>query len=630
MVTVGLLAGIPELTLRFGPGSRERGAQRPVTGAVTVPSGTAAPYGPMDGSGRRGGLAGLLVRIPADGDWARDRHRAEIHLAHLAADGPAALVVPASSGPPEALVEATARLGIPLLTMSEDVPWSRVQRAIDDEQLRQARGRSARLTELLELARTGTHDTDAAVRRLTAWLGAAVDGTATLTGRYGTPPPAADPQLIAELTEGRLHAAAVQEDQRHLRLVTVGRRSPHPVLVAARNRPFDEQSTALIGHAADVLALLIRARDAEEHHRRSEEAVSALRLAVLQLLMGGDVVLAQRTAAGLHPGLLDAESADVYILEAPEGRRAALARECDAAVDGRALLVRCPAYEQHLIAVVPLPGHAAARDERADGVGPALRRIVAAREAVFLGGSGRHPLARTAEAYKEASRALAVARFRLDRMAAHASQTRLTEILDLAEAGRWAAEALRPLDSLPYPSRGPLLATVGLGLEFTAVNAARILGVSRNTVRARMDRMAGLLSLDLTDVRARAALHLALHAHGHGPAEQGGAMPLDRLLDTEGVRGWATEFLGRLAADDRDLHRTLRAWIAENTGVERAAHRLGLHPQTVREHVRSAEPLLRRQLFTGGGDLYEVVLALAAVDGMELPALTGCSTGMSP
>ncbi|MGW2368357.1 helix-turn-helix domain-containing protein [Streptomyces sp. NPDC001667] len=618
MVTVGLLAGIPELTLRFGPGSRERGARRTVTGTVTLAEGAAVA----------GGLAGQLVRLPVDGDWAHDRHRAERQLARPAAEGAAALVVPASSGPPEALVEATARLGIPLLTMSEDVPWHRVQRAVDDERLRQATGRSARLTELLELARTGTHDADTAVRRLTAWLGDAVGGTVTLTGRCGTAPGAADPHLIAEVAEGRLHAAAVQEDHTHLRLVAVGRQRPHPVLAVARDRPFDEQSTALVNHAADVLALLIRARDAEELRRRSEEAVSSLRLAVLQLLMGGDVALAQRTAAPLHPGLLDAESADVHILEAPEGRRDCLARECEAAVDGRALLVRCPAYEQHLIVVVPLPEDAAARDERTDGVGPALRRIVAARDGVFLGGSGRHPLARTAEAYGEASRALAVARLRPDRMAAHTAQTRLTEILDLAATARWAAEALRPLDSLPYPSKGPLLATVGLGLEFTAVNAARILGVSRNTVRARMDRVGGLLDLDLSDVRARAVLHLALHAHGHGPALPGGVVSLAGLLDTEGVRGWAAELLGRLDADDRGLRRTLRVWIAENTGVERAAGRLGLHPQTVREHVRSAEQLLRRQLFTGGGDLYEVVLALAAVDGSELPALTGCATAM--
>ncbi|MGW1076124.1 helix-turn-helix domain-containing protein [Streptomyces sp. NPDC002537] len=630
MVTVGLLAEIPGLTLRFGPGSRERGARRTVTGAVTVAQGEWPAA-----TGRQGGLAGLLVRVPADADWARDRRTAELHLARLAVDGPAALVVPASSGPPGALVEATARLGIPLLTMDDAIPWQRVQRAIDDEQLRQARGRSARLAELLEFARAGTHDTRTAVRRLTAWLGDAVDGAVTLTGRDGVRPTGAvlpvraARELIADVAGGRLHAAAVEEEHTHLRLVAVGRRSPHPVLVVARDRPFDEQATELVGHAADVLALLIRARDAEEHRRRSEEAVSALRLAVLQLLMGGDVTLAQRTAGGLHPGLLDAESADVYILEAPEEQRDALAHECDAAVDGRALLVRCPAYERHLIAVVPLTGRAVAHDERADGAGPALRRIVAAREGVFLGGSGRHPLALTSEAYREASRALAVARFRPDRTAAYTARTRLTEILDLDGAGRWAADALRPLDSLPHHSRGALFATLGLGLEFTAVNAAKILGVSRNTVRARMDRAAGLLRADLTDVRARAVLHLALHVRGNGPdvPEPGGAVPPDRLLATEGARGWAAEFLGRLACDDRELHRTVRTWVEENTGVERAAQRLGLHPQTVREHIRSAEPLLGRQLFTSGGDLYEVVLALAAVDGLQLPPLTGRATG---
>ena len=44
-----------------------------------------------------------------------------------------------------------------------------------------------------------------------------------------------------------------------------------------------------------------------------------------------------------------------------------------------------------------------------------------------------------------------------------------------------------------------------------------------------------------------------------------------------------------------------------------------MHAQTVREHVRSAEPVLERQLLAAGTDLYEVVLAHLAVGDLDVP-----------
>ncbi|MHC5908758.1 helix-turn-helix domain-containing protein, partial [Streptomyces sp. S6] len=69
----------------------------------------------------------------------------------------------------------------------------------------------------------------------------------------------------------------------------------------------------------------------------------------------------------------------------------------------------------------------------------------------------------------------------------------------------------------------------------------------------------------------------------------------------------------------RDLRGTLRAWIAAQGNAERAADALGIHPQTVRDHVRSAEPVLERQLLTPGADLYEVVLAHLATGDITTP-----------
>ncbi|MYR19096.1 hypothetical protein GTW63_12250 [Streptomyces sp. SID6137] len=47
----------------------------------------------------------------------------------------------------------------------------------------------------------------------------------------------------------------------------------------------------------------------------------------------------------------------------------------------------------------------------------------------------------------------------------------------------------------------------------------------------------------------------------------------------------------------------------------------GVHAQTVREHVRAAEPVLERRLLAGGTDLYEVVLAHLVTGELPVPAL---------
>lgn len=41
----------------------------------------------------------------------------------------------------------------------------------------------------------------------------------------------------------------------------------------------------------------------------------------------------------------------------------------------------------------------------------------------------------------------------------------------------------------------------------------------------------------------------------------------------------------------------------------------------MRDHVRSAEPVLERQLLAGGSDLYEVVLAHLALGDLDEPAV---------
>ncbi|MEU8434094.1 helix-turn-helix domain-containing protein [Streptomyces sp. NPDC029216] len=499
------------------------------------------------------------------------------------------------------------------------------------------------LAGLLKAARVAPHGHRAAVRRVLAWLGGAVGGVARLGAGGPDPQPAPhpDPHLLRAVSAGTPRSAVVSEPGRYLRLLALGPESPHPVLVVSRPTPYDETAASLVAHAATVLELLLRAGEADAQRRRLAEAGYGVRLSVLQLLMGGEVALAQRTMAGLRPGLLDAERAVVLVLEAPEAERREVARACEGLLAGRALVVRCPADDGHVIVVAPLgtPGPGPADG----GAEAALREFVADHPGVFLGVSDRHSLSRVAAGYDDAMRSLAAARLLPGRVADHSARIRLPEVLDAGAAAAWAAAFLRPLAAVPPQDRGQLTATVRLGLEFTAVNAARLLGISRNTVRARLDRAAGLLGLDLGDVRARAALDLALRFHDGGGGERehatGSTRPtgptgatsapspagpvdagprlLDGLLASAPVRAWAQSLLAPLSTDERDLRRTLCDWVGENCAVEPAARRRGVHPQTVREHLRAAEALLRRQLIAGGSGLYEVVLALTAAGELD-------------
>jgi DNA-directed RNA polymerase specialized sigma24 family protein len=473
--------------------------------------------------------------------------------------------------------------------------------------------------ELLDQLRPTGRD----VRRVVSWLAGAVQGTACLQDGTGTvvagTSMALDADLVADVAAGRIASAAWEETGRHLRLVRVEQPRPDGarVLAVSRESPFDRRASDIVTHTAQVLELLLRAHESTQAAHRLQRATSDLRLAILQLLMVEDTVSARRVAAGLWPGLLEADTACVYVLEGCAEERDRIAEDCLVVTREEALVVRCPAVDAHVIVVAP-------RDTAA----AELRSLVARRPGTLLGGSVPQILARTATAYGQAVSALAVARFRPDRQAVYAERTHPERLMDPAVLHAWTTRLLGPLDTLAHHTRAELLATTRLGLEFTAVSAAKVLGVSRNTVRARMERVESLLHADFSDLAVRAVVHLALNAQvglAHETREPAGAGPghdrLGDLLAGSALRTWAHDLLGRLDSDARDLRRTLRTWIGAGGNAERAAHILGMHAQTVREHVRSAEPVLERQLLAAGSDLYEVVLAHLALGELYLPAL---------
>ncbi|MFJ1612810.1 helix-turn-helix domain-containing protein [Streptomyces sp. NPDC088249] len=466
---------------------------------------------------------------------------------------------------------------------------------------------TVRLTELLRHARVGPDGAEAAARRTTIWLARTLGGTAEVV-RAGE----ADrrPEVRA-VVRGELGSAVVSGPGGHTRVVALGGEPPFRVLVITRSCPLDGEDAALAGHAAVVLDLVLRVAEAEAERREWEVCSLQLRSAVLQLLMGGDVVLAQRTAAGMNPGLLDADWAWMALLEMPVAERAQVARDCAELTAGRALVVPCPAFDNHVIVVVPVAEMGAP-----DCVGRDLSDYVARHPRVILGRSHHHALAHVATAYDDAYRNLVAARHLPARRAGHTARTEPMDLLPTAEAARWASHLLRPLDALPARARAQMLSTMGLALRFTAVRTAKIMGVSRNTVRSRMERAGELLGVNPHDVHVRTALYVALQLEGRptAPGCCGPVPDLPALIGTDTGRAWARDFLGPLDTDARDLHRTLRAWICADCGVEAAAERLGLHPQTVREHLRSAEALLGRELTAGGPDVYEAVLAFLALE----------------
>ncbi|MFI7413881.1 helix-turn-helix domain-containing protein [Streptomyces sp. NPDC049627] len=487
-------------------------------------------------------------------------------------------------------------------------------------------GGSVWAQELLDHLRPTGRD----VRRVVTWLADAVQGTAALRDDTGTLVAGTwapmDEDLVAAVAAGRIASAAWEGQGRHLRLVRVEwpNRPSAGVLSVSRETPFDRHASDIVMHTVQVIELLLRAGETAAAGRRLARATSDLRLAILQLLMVEDTVSARRVAAGLWPGLLDTDTACVHVVEGTAEDRDRLAEECIEATGERALVVLCPAVEQHVIVVTP--GEAEAQD---------LRSLIGPRPHTYLGGSARQSLARTATAYGQAVSALAVAHFRPDKSAVYAERTHPERLIDPAALRDWTDRLLRPLDTLAHHTRAELLATTRLGLEFTAVNTAKVLGVSRNTVRARMERVEALLRADFADLTARAVVHLALNTQvslADAPAGTGAsdASPLSLcdLLSGPAMHTWAQDLLARLDQNTRDLRRTVRTWIAEGGNAERAAQTLGVHAQTVREHVRSAEPVLERQLLAGGADLYEVVLAHLAVGDLDQPDLHETKPGL--
>ncbi|MFG2502192.1 helix-turn-helix domain-containing protein [Streptomyces sp. NPDC048441] len=484
-------------------------------------------------------------------------------------------------------------------------------------------GREAQLAGLLrEVRRQASCETGPGVGKILDWLhqqtgvDAAViaeDADTVESSTPGFPRKVLVPlaELLARLSGGHLAAAATQAEALHVRCEALGPHSPRPVLVVVSRSEPTSQTVALTSHTGSVLALLRHAEAGARTRRSYDDKAQQLRFAVLHGLLAGGPMLARRMTTGSVPPLLDADRLRIHLLRCPSADRDRIAQrhQDSSGYQGSALMVHCPVFKEHLICLI------AADDGGRDlsggsgparGLGEVLRRLVHDNPRYSLGVSDVQPLHATAEAYTQATHALASARTSASRVAFHQGQTALTGILLPQPALAWARAFLRPLDTAPRTSAD----ITRLAITMPRSGVARLLGLSRNTVTAHLRRAQQALGQDLADVRSRAEVHLALTLTGSGPSlDPEPQLPpvLDDLLSTEAAAAWAQTILRPLQARHRH---TLQAWIDANADAQQTAHRMHISRNTVRAHLRTAEAALGLDLLTTSTGTHDVVHAL--------------------
>jgi hypothetical protein len=411
-------------------------------------------------------------------------------------------------------------------------------------------------------------------------------------------------------------------------------------LVAARRRPWTPPVEFTAGRAATIIATALVADENDAGHGRLTGARREVWRSVLQLLMTGQVVEAQRVAGTLKPALLDVDRVRIHILAGRSRDRDALVGRCEQRLDGIAVSIACSARASHVIIIEPVAGKGAPPGARAR-VRTALSELTSGAASRTLGSSRSHPIAATANGYAQAVGALATATVRPNRMADAEESRSLTDLLP-ASAGAWASALLAPLAAAD--TDGTLRHTLAVALTFTRGEAAAVLGVHRNTVHARVATAAGLLRADLNRLSERAAVDLALRARfvdsgptgavgagggggnaggGGGRGERAGGPQLADVLDDPQVRIWAAGLLDRLdgavasrgPARMRDL---LQAFTRADGGITAAAYAVGLSPNSASRWLVAAEAVGGMRLRHGYGGAHEVAVALAAVEDRSL------------
>ncbi|MEU8842443.1 helix-turn-helix domain-containing protein [Streptomyces roseus] len=391
-------------------------------------------------------------------------------------------------------------------------------------------------------------------------------------------------------------------------------------LACVLDLPHPPGAPALLADAAAVLALVLRAEEAERREERAELAESRAREAALHLLMNGRLSTAHQIAEALGPSLPD--PLRMYVVECRAGQRGEVARICRELTGGRAWIVRCPVYVRHLIALVPagLAARSAAHD-------PLSEALVGAARDLSVGVSGQLLLREAPAAYTQAFHALAVARGRAGRHARFGPGPELELAAHAAGTG-WAQALLAPLHG--YEPRRPqdpgaqeLRATAHAWLNF-GPHATRLLKIHRNTLATRLRLVESVLGRDLARLPGQAELSLALRLTPGGPAASHGASPgapdggpagtpgdLEGVLRHPDLSDWARAHLAPLTGPDAPsgARETVRAWLRSDAHLVPTAAALGISVPGARKRLTRVEALLERSLLQSPSARHDLWLA---------------------
>ncbi|MFE4369746.1 helix-turn-helix domain-containing protein [Streptomyces sp. NPDC056835] len=380
----------------------------------------------------------------------------------------------------------------------------------------------------------------------------------------------------------------------------------------------DPLGTAAPGAAGPLLGICWWARETERTRRRVEIADARGREAVLHLLMSGNLTTAHQIASVLAPRLHD--PARFHVIECGVDRRAETIRICTELTGGRAWIVRCPVYSDHVLVV------ASATPDPADA-----RRLEAALtaeiEGCVVGTGDALALRDTATGYEQAFHALAAARGRPERWARFDATLGLPVVMG-HHGHAWADRLLAPLTGhIPARAADPdsrtLTDTVRSWLAFSST-ATRHLKIHRNTLASRLRHIETLLGLDLELVGDQAKLDLALriaalpHVTDHGPTGTAQPAPAEDAIEAPlrlpAVREWALTQLRPVHEDAPALETTLRTWLRNDTRLSTTARALGVSVTGVRKRLIRLEQVLHRSLLRAPNARHDLWLAIEILD----------------
>ncbi len=397
---------------------------------------------------------------------------------------------------PEALVEAAARAGLPLVEVPRDTPFVAVGKTVSEliaaeqyDELSNAFAAQGRLTRAALRPEGPRAVIDRLARELGGWA-ILLDEAGTVRHLAGKGAAAAGdlgPELerLRRITSrGAPASVALSSPEEHVIVRPLGARRVRGFLAVGIGRSFTPVAHTVVNAAASLLTLAV------EHGGEHLAAERRVRSAVLRLLLAGQADAGRETLERLGERLDDGPLVVVACAGEPEALLEAAGSEF-AAADG-------DADGDRVVLLVPA--------SRAGAVAAALGEhgLVGVGDPVGLGD--------LRAGLDQADRALAAAgrgTTRVVRFADLAGQG-LLSLLDPGVAEAFSSALLAPLRA--YGSRADLLGSLRAYLDCNGHwdAAAQRLGVHRHTLRYRMRRVAELVGRDLEDPAVRAELWVAL------------------------------------------------------------------------------------------------------------------------